>query len=137
MKPNLRLVNLGFRFAPGLHKHLYEPDFTQIDLSATNLSQADLSGTDLEGADLKGASLTDVTFIAPSTIEVECLLDFSDFNDDGFGNAPEIYEIGIFSDHPVESGLASDQGLMVAYGTFPVEVKDNTKQILNVVRIIF
>jgi len=85
----------------------------------------------------KSLVVTDVTFIVPSTIEVECLLDFSDFNDDGFGNSPEIYEIGIFSDHPTTAGLASDQGLMVAYGTFPVEVKDNTKQILNVVRIIW
>jgi hypothetical protein len=85
----------------------------------------------------KDLVFSDVSFIAPSTIQIECLLDFSEFNDDGFGNSPEMYEIGIFSDHPEEGGLASDQGLMVAYGTFPVEVKDVTKQILNLVRIIF
>ena len=85
----------------------------------------------------KDLVFSDVSFISPTTIEIECLLDFSEFNNDGFGNSPEMYEIGIFSDHPEESGLASDQGLMVAYGTFPVEVKDVTKQILNLVRITF
>jgi hypothetical protein len=83
----------------------------------------------------KNLTFTDIQFIAPSTIEIECLLDFSEFNNDGFGNSPEIWEIGIFADHPVESGLAADQGLMVAYGTFPIEIKNNTKQILNIVRL--
>lgn len=85
----------------------------------------------------KSLSASDASFIAPGTLEIECLLDFSEFNDDGFGNNPEMWEIGIFTDHPEIGGLAADQGLMVAYGTFPIEVKDNTKQILNLVRVIF
>lgn len=78
---------------------------------------------------------TDFTFVAPATIEIGCLLDFSEFNDDGYGNSPEIWEIGIFSDHPTVGSLASDQGLMVAYGTFPKEIKDSGKQLYHVVRI--
>jgi hypothetical protein len=50
-----------------------------------------------------------------------------------FGNNPEIWEIGLFSDHPEVAGA----GLLVAYGTFPVEIKDNTKQIVNNVRIVW
>jgi hypothetical protein len=85
----------------------------------------------------KDLSISDFSFISPTTIEIDCLLDFSDFNDDGYGNSPEIWEIGIFADFPEASGLSADQGLMIAYGTFPKEEKDASKQILNVVRIIF
>jgi len=85
----------------------------------------------------KDLSVSDISFLGSNSIEIDCLLDFSDFNDDGSGSSPEIWEIGIFTDHPAESGLATDQGLMIAYGTFPIEVKDSSKQILNVVRIIF
>jgi len=92
----------------------------------------------------KAVTFTDVSFIAPSTIEIECLLDFGDFNDDGNGNSPEMWEIGVYMDHPefavpvVPAGPPSvgTPGLMVAYGTFPKQVKDATKQILNLVRIV-
>jgi len=76
---------------------------------------------------------TDFLFEAPTIIRVRCLLDFAEFNDDGFGNDPNLYEIGIYSDHPTESG----EKLMVAYATFPLQVKDNSKQIENLVRIVF
>lgn len=85
----------------------------------------------------KSISISDVSFIPPTTIEVECLLDFGDFNDDGYGNDPEIWEIALFSDHPEEAGLAAGQGLMLAYGTIPKETKDATKQILNRMRFTF
>ena len=58
------------------------------------------------------------------TLEVTCLLDFGEFNDDGFGNAPEIYEIGLFAGT-----------LMVAYGTMTQQVKTPGVQIPNIVRI--
>lgn len=75
----------------------------------------------------------DMSFTGTSTLRIECLLDFADFNDDGFANSPEIYEIGIFMDHPTEAG----ESLMVAYGTFPVQVKDSGTQLLNIVNITF
>lgn len=51
----------------------------------------------------------------PSTfvMRVECFLDFGEFNADGFGNNPEIWELGIFCDHPTLMG----QKLMIAYAT--------------------
>jgi hypothetical protein len=76
----------------------------------------------------------DISFESPSTVKAECLLDFGDFNDDGFGNSPEIWEIGVFTDHPLFPGA---QKLMLAYGTFPMQLKDASRQLLNVVRIIF
>lgn len=75
----------------------------------------------------------DVTFVAPSTAKVRLFLDFGDFNDDGFGNSPELWEVGVFSDHPT---IAS-QLLMVAYGTFPKVVKTAGIQVERFVRIRF
>lgn len=71
------------------------------------------------------ASPADFNFDVPTrTLEVTCLLDFGEFNDDGFGNPPEIYEIGLFAGT-----------LMVAYGTMTVQVKTPGVQIPNIVRI--
>lgn len=81
----------------------------------------------------KALTPANVLFEGTSAIRVDCLLDFADFNDDGFGNNPEIYEIGLYSDHPTEAG----EYLMVAYGTFPVQIKDNATQLLNTIRITF
>lgn len=81
----------------------------------------------------KALVLADFTYESLTTLRVRCFLDFGEFNDDGFGNDPEIWEIGLFSDHPTASG----EKLMVAYGTFPVETKNVTKQLENIVRIVF
>lgn len=76
---------------------------------------------------------TDFSFEAPSTLRITCLLDFGEANDDGFGNDPEFWEIGIFCDHPEEAG----EQLMIGYATFPKETKNVSKQIENLVRITF
>jgi hypothetical protein len=89
--------------------------------------------TDSRATFSKALAPGDISFTGTSTLRVECLLDFADFNDDGFTNDPEIYEIGIFVDHPVEAG----ESLMIAYGTFPLQIKDNATQLLNVVNITF
>lgn len=85
----------------------------------------------------KDLTVLDVSFVAPSSIEIACLLDFGDCNDDGFGNSPELWEIGIFTEHPELGPLAADEGLMIGYGTFPLEIKNVSKQILNVIRLVF
>ena len=92
-----------------------------------------------------------LTYSATNTIQANCILDYGDFNSDGVG-APEIWEIGIFSDHPAFARvatlaapvvttygptLAHPQRLMIAYGTFPKEIKDATKQIQHYVRVVF
>ena len=60
------------------------------------------------------------------TAEVSCLLDFVDYNDDGTGSDPQIYEIGVFTGN----------GLMAAYGTFDELVKNAAVQIPFTVRIV-
>jgi len=81
----------------------------------------------------KAFILTDFTFEAPGTIKMRCFLDFGEFNDDGAGNSPDIWEIGIFSDHPTEAG----EKLLVAYGTFAKQVKNIGVQLENFVRVTF
>lgn len=81
----------------------------------------------------KALTAPDFTFETASTIRIRCLLDFGEFNNDGFGNDPEIWEIGIFADHPTVAASF----LMVAYATFPKEIKNGAKQLENVVRITF
>jgi hypothetical protein len=48
-----------------------------------------------------------------TTLTVTCGLTALEFNNDGFGNPPEIYELGLFD----------SAGDMVAYGTCPVAIK--------------
>ena len=81
----------------------------------------------------KALAASDFSFVSPTKVEVRCFLDLADFNDDGFGNSPNIYEIAVFSEHPTLVG----QKLKLAYGTFPLQVKTSGISILNVVRIIF
>lgn len=74
---------------------------------------------------------SDFTFESPSTLRVRCFLDSAEFNDDGNGNSPEIWEIAVFADHPIVSG----EKLMVAYATVPQQIKTNARPLENIVRI--
>jgi hypothetical protein len=77
----------------------------------------------------------DFTFESPSVVRVRCFLDIDEFNENtpGSGVSPQLWEIGLFSDHPERMG----EDLMVVYGTFPVEIKTSAAALENSVRIIF
>ncbi len=68
--------------------------------------------------------LGDLTAEDPGTLKCRCLLDFADANDDGLGNDPEFYEIGVY---------AADDTLM-GYCTFDRETKNALKQLEHYVR---
>lgn len=81
---------------------------------------------------------SDFTFESPSTLKVSCFLTFTEYNAKNLGTAlvydmggpyavPELWELGLFD----------QDGVMVAYGTFPKQEKDGTKQIENIVRVTF
>jgi hypothetical protein len=74
-----------------------------------------------------------IQFVAPTTIRVKCRLESAEFNDDGFGNNPDLWEIALFSEHPTLEG----ERLMIAYGTFPQQTKTNSVIIENFVEITF
>lgn len=93
-----------------------DPDPTLTDLDAiVNPSRypSDSVGTFTKSLAGAGISYDNGT----KTLIVPCALDFGEFNDDGFGNSPQIYEIGLFSLHPTSGRI------MVAYGTFPEVAK--------------
>lgn len=70
---------------------------------------------------------TDFQFIVPSTIQIRCRLDPTEFNDDGLGNAPRLFEIGIFDDY----------NNLLVYATFDEETKAPTKVLTNFIQVIF
>ena len=69
----------------------------------------------------------DVAFIAPSTIEFRCKLDPTEANDDGTGNSPEFFEIGLFDD--------ADN--LIVYATFDAQTKVATKSLITFLQIPF
>jgi hypothetical protein len=88
--------------------------------------------------------------LQPTTMRIKCLLDFAEFNLNTSTPpvAPHIWELGIFAEHPLYPpsvpppvpplypGQTQDQLLMIAYGTFPLEVKDASKQIEHYVLLV-
>lgn len=94
---------------------------------------------------LKDLSPTDLTYEDTNILRVRCLLDFDEFNIGATGTGvwtadgqpyptdPELWEIGIYADHPHVLG----EKLLVAYATFPKEVKNSDKQVENIVKIQF
>ena len=124
-------VGEGGYVDPGTGKVPRTPDasFTDLDavLDASRPAIDQRYPADSRGVFQKSFVGGDLVYVAPTTLRCRCFLDFSEFNDDGFGNNPEIWEIGVFD--------ADDN--MLVYGTFPLQIKDNTKQIENFVRLIF
>jgi len=68
-----------------------------------------------------------ITWVAPNVVRLECEVDFGEANDDGFGNPPEFWELGVFD----------SAGHMVAYFTFPVDTKTILNQLLYEIDLIF
>ena len=81
----------------------------------------------------------DFVFEGPTTLRVRCFLDFGEYNTKNASGATVVYNAGSLTANPEmwELGLFDSANNMVAYGTFPKEVKDGTKQIENAVRIVF
>lgn len=73
----------------------------------------------------KALAPVDIVLSGNTVLTATCTLAMGDFNNDGFGNAPEIYEIGLFN----------SAGEMVAYGTCPVVVKTPAGAKTFIVRI--
>lgn len=67
----------------------------------------------------------DITWTSPGTIACSCVLAMGDFNNDGFGNFPEIWEIGIFVG-----------ATMIGYATFPMETKTPAAALPNTVTLV-
>lgn len=69
----------------------------------------------------------DVAFIAPSTIEFRCKLDPTEANDDGTGDSPEFFELGLFD----------DSNNLIVYATFDAQTKTATKSLITYIQCPF
>ena len=71
---------------------------------------------------------TNFTFVEPNVLQVQCSLLAGEFN----GNAPSMWEIGLFTEHPT----IENEQLMICYGTFPEQIKNGGVTIDNYVNIV-
>ena len=75
----------------------------------------------------KNLIATDFTFIAPSTIQIRCRLVESEANDNGFGDSPRFFELGVFD---------QNSNLLI-YCTFSEQTKSASKILNNLVQVVF
>ena len=106
---------------PGGGKEPIPPDPTFTDLTAPTYpagSQFVYSGS---------IGVADLAFTAPNRLEIRVFVDSSEANDDGTGNPPEFFELGIF-----DAG-----GTMLVYSTFPLEIKTASKSLEHLIFVDF
>ena len=70
---------------------------------------------------------TDFTFVASTRAQIRCFVTTGEANDDGNGNPPELFELGLFD----------AAGNMLVYSTFPLEVKTLSKALEHIIFIDF
>lgn len=75
----------------------------------------------------KNLITTDFTFISPSIMQVRCRLSETEANDNGFGDPPRFFELGLFDD---------DDNMLV-YSTFYEQTKSVSKILNNLVQVVF
>lgn len=75
----------------------------------------------------KSLVTTDFTFIAPSIMQVRCRLAEAESNDNGMGESPRFFEIGIFDD---------DDNMLI-WATFSEQTKTASKILNNLVQVVF
>jgi hypothetical protein len=109
---------------PGGGKEPLPPDATLTDVTAGTgmyVSPGDYIFTKA----LVPAS--DFTFVASTRAQIRCLTLTGEANDDGYGNPPEFFELGIFD----------AAGNMLVYSTYPLEVKTASKALEHIIFIDF
>lgn len=87
----------------------------------------------------KALTPSDFVFEGPSVLRVRCFLDFGEYNTENAAGATLVYNVGgpYVAPEIWEIGLYDGGNNLVAYGTIPLQVKDGTKQIENLVRMIW
>jgi hypothetical protein len=111
---------------PGGGKEPIPPDTALTDVTAGDVGYA----PDSQYVFTKNFAGGDITFTAPTRLEIRCFVASSEANDDGSGAAPEFFEIGIFDG-------AAGAGTMLVYSTFPIEIKTASKALEHVIFVDF
>jgi len=114
---------------PGPVPRIPDPTFTDLD-ALLDPSRALINqryAADERFAYQKSFVGGDIVEISPGVLRCRCFLDFGEANNDGFGNSPEFWEIGVYT----------ATGKLLTYATFPLQLKDATKSIENFVDILW
>ena len=137
-------VGEGGWIDPGAGRERRIPDrtFTNLDLAldpGRAIIDRRYDGLESFGYFQKALVPGDFVFEGPTTLKVRCFLDFGEYNTKNAAGTTLIYNVGGLGVSPEiwELGLFDTNNNMVAYGTFPKQIKDGTKQIENGVRIVF
>jgi hypothetical protein len=109
---------------PGGGKEPIPPSVTLTDVTAAGYP----SGSQYVFA--KNLAGGDLTFTSPSRLQIRCFVAATDANDDGFGAAPEFFELAVF-DGPLGTGT------MLVYSTFPIEIKTDSKSLEHLIYVDF
>jgi hypothetical protein len=126
-----------------------DPTLIDLDIIQNPTRYAGYSAADYWENQLTSAN---TTFIAPTSIQISCLLDFGQFNQD-FDSPPHvpavIWELGLYSIAPPlvapgdvalvtqNRGTSTTQLIMLAYGTFQGQSKTSNIQLENQFTISF
>lgn len=72
----------------------------------------------------------DLTFVAPTRLQIRCSVAAAEANNDGSGSPPEFFELGVFD------GVGGS-GVMLVYSTFPIEIKTDSKTLEHLIYVDF
>lgn len=98
------------------------PDPTLTDLDV--IENPTRYPVDRRGSFSKVLTGGEISYPANGQVSASCVVALGEFNDNGSGNDPELYEIGLFAN-----------GTMIAYGTFAKQDKNPAVSLTNTVTI--
>lgn len=75
----------------------------------------------------KNITTDKVLKILPSTAQIDCTLELVEGNDNGYGESPQYFEIGLFDEYDN----------MIVYATFPGETKNDVKILRHYLLCVF
>lgn len=111
----------GYQLGPGGTKQPKTPDPSLSDIESVTLGAyyftKDFTVDDLD-INIDGS----ITYA-----KITAFLDYSEGDDDGTGNSPEFFEVGIFD----------DQDVMLIYATMPGETKNASKTLNHIINVNF
>lgn len=120
-------LSWGKYFRIGMGGYIVTPSGRVPKTPSPSLTAIEATGAPGDVYFQKDFLLTDLTFIAPSTMQFRCRLSPVEGNDDGLGNPPRLFEIGVFDSN----------NNMIVYTTFPEQTKAANKLLTNFVQVYF
>jgi hypothetical protein len=110
---------------PGGGKEPVPPSVTQTDLRV--ITNPGDYPSDSQYYFTKALTGGDLTFTSPTRLQIRCFVAANEANDDGNGLAPEFFELAVFD----------NDGTILVYSTFPIEIKTDSKSLEHLIYVDF